>query len=364
MQRFGKAFITSVLALLLFAAAGVELRAQSGSTLNSEVGPAGTLVVVSGAAAEVVLVDPLSRRTIGRFPTGPDPRGVALSPDGRFAYVTSYGSLGAESGPGAMTPNAEPQGSGIAGVTVLDLAQRRVHAVFDVDDYSNFEAIRVGSSGDRFWMTSSEDGIVEMDAHTGEVKMLWKSGGVDPSTLTLSADNRKIYVSNTGSNQVTMIDRVTVVPTSTAVGSRPEGLSLSRDGRELWVANSGDNTISVLKARRLREEATFSSGGIEPTRLRFHPAGHEVWVSHRGSREVTVIDVASAGVIARIPISGVPSSLAFSADGSTAYVSVPGSHRVDVVDVANREIVDSLDAGQAPTGLVWSGHGRARSSGR
>jgi YVTN family beta-propeller protein len=360
---FERVFIVSALTLLLFAAPRHEVLAQATLTLDPAVGATGTLVVVSGAAPEAMLIDPYQRKMLGRFPTGPDPREVALSPDGRFAYITSYGLV-----PGAserVANTGTDPGPGEAAITVLDIAQRRVHAVFDLGEYSSFESIRIGNKGDRLWMTSSQDGIIEVDAHTGEVKMLWKSGGVDPSTLTLSSDNRKIYVSNTGSDQVTMIDRVTVVPTSMAVGSRPEGLSLSRDGRELWVANSGDNTISVLTARRLKHDATFPSGGIRPTRLRFHPAGREVWVSHAGSREVIVIDVASAGVIGRIPIDGEPRSIAFSSDGLTAYVSVPGSSRVDVLDVARREVVAALEAGQTPTGLAWSEFGQGyRGTGR
>ncbi len=358
---FGKSFTGTAVAMLLFAAGAADARAQTERPMAAEVGATGTLVVVSGSTAEALLFDPLSRRLLGRFPTGPDPRGVALSPDGRYAYVTSFGMT-----PGGSDASSGGNGQvdpGVGGVTVLDIAQRRVHAVFSLDDYRNLDAIRVGADGDRLWMTADEGGIVEMDAHTGEVKMLWKTGGADPSTLTLSRDNRRIFVSNTGSDRVTMIDRVTVVPTSVDTGRRPEGLALSSNGRELWVANSGDHTISVFSARTLKERAMFSSGGSGPTRLQFHPEGHEVWVSHRGSREVTILDVASAAVLARVPIAGEPRSLAFSDDGTTAYVSVPDSHRVDVVDVIRREVLGSLDAGQAPTGLAWS-ELEGRSSGR
>ncbi|MFV1987582.1 MAG: YncE family protein [Gemmatimonadota bacterium] len=360
---FGKTFTGTAVAMSLFAAGADDARAQTVRPIATEVGATGTVVVVSGSTAEALLFDPFSRRLLGRFPTGPDPRGVAISPDGRYAYVTSDGIIPGGVGASSGGNGEIDAGLGLGGVTVLDIAQRRVHAVFALDDYRDLDAIRVGADGERLWMTSDEGGIVEMDAHTGEVKMLWKTGGADPSTLTLSRDNRRIFVSNTGSDHVTMIDRMTVVPTTATTGRRPEGLALSSNGRELWVANSGDHTISVFSARTLKEKAVFASGGTGPTRLQFHPAGHEVWVSHRGSREVTILDVASAAVLARLPIAGEPRSLAFSDDGTTAYVSVPGSHRVDVVDVARREVVGSLDAGQATTGLAWSEQ-EGRSSGR
>ena len=354
--------------MLFLATSAVELRAQGAPPPASTGWRAGTLVVVSGGAAEALLFDPASGRLLGRFPTGPDPREVALSPDGRYAYITSYGWM-----PGAADPGAEGEGArygavggrGLGldshGVTVLDLAERRVHAVFRPGQYRHLGGIRVGDDGQRLWVTTQADsGIVELDARTGEVKMLWKTGGADPGTLTITRDSRRIFVANTGLDCVTMIDRVTVVPQRIATGRGPRGLALSHDESELWVANSGDNTVSVISTRRLREVASFPSGGREPIRLQFHPDGHEVWISHRSSQELTVLDVASAAVLARIPIEGDPRSIAFSDDGALAFVSVPRRHRVDVIDVATRAVIGSLDEAIAPTGLAWSGRGLAR----
>jgi len=354
-QGTGKPFTATATVLLLFAAAHMELRGQ-----DTTAGQRGTLVVVSADASEVLLIDPTTQRLLARFPTGPDPRDVALSPDGRYAYIPSHGWQ--PSGPipgsadGAFT--AADLGPAARGVTVLDLVERRVHAVFQPDDYTSLGGIRVGDDGQRLWMTSREGGIVEMDALTGDVRMLWKAGGGDPSTLVVSRDSRRVYVANTGSDSVTVVDRMTVVPTSVPTGRRPEGLVLSNDGTELWVANAGDNTLSVFSTRRLKEIATFPSGGIAPTRLQFHPSGREVWVSHRGSHEVTVLDVASAAVLARIPVDGEPGVLTFSDDGTVVYVSVASRHEILTIDVAAREVVGTLDAGQAPVGVAWSGAGR------
>jgi len=361
----GKWFTTGMLALLFLAASGVDLRAQGGPPATPDNWRDGTLVVVSSEAAEALLIDPVTGWLLGRFPTGPDPREVALSPDGRYAFVTSYGWIpGAadleSGGEGSRYGAAASRGSGSQsqGVTVLDLLERRVHAVFQPGQYRHLQGIRVGEDGRRLWMTTEADsGIVELDAHTGEVKMLWKTGGADPSTLTLTIDSRRIFVANTGSNSVTMIDRVTVVPRRIETGPMPLGLALSDDERELWVANSGDHTVSVIDTRRLREVERFPSGGREPIRLEFRPGGHEVWVSHRGSRELTVLDVASAGVLSHISIDGEPRSLTFSDDGALAFVSVPRGHRVDVIDVATHEVIGSLDEATDPAGLVWSAQG-------
>ena len=345
-----------MIAVGLFACAAADVRAQRIATPEGDLG-SGTLVVVSGGANEALLIDPSSGRVLGRYPTGPDPRGVALSPDGRYAYITSYGWTPGGDAPSASSDGADPTALGAAGsraVTVLDLVERRVHAVFQPRDYTNLESIRVADDGRRLWMTSVDGGIVELDARTGEVKMLWQTGGADSGTLSVTRDSRRVWVANTELDMVTVIDRVTVVPSHVRIGQRPEGLALSPDESEVWVANSGDHTISVVNARRIEEEARFSSGGVGPTKLQFSPAGNEVWVSHRGTQEVTVLDVASAAVIGRIPIEGEPRSLAFSDDGERVFVSVPSRHLVYAVDVRERRVIGSLDAGRLPAGVAWS----------
>ncbi len=358
-----KAFTRLVGLVLLFAASTHGVRGQAQVGLLG-VGDTGALVVVSGGGAEALLIDPATRNVLGRFPTGPDPREVAVSPDGRYAYVTSYGwQPTRDVRTGDLDEGVaywEGASSGIASdgraVTVLDLANRSVHAVFQPGRYRHLEGIRVGKDGQRFWMTAEEDSaIVEVDATTGDVLMLWKTGGADPHSLTVTRDNRRLFVANTGSDYLTMIDRVTVVPQRISTGRNPQGLALSRDEKELWVANHGDHTISVIDTRKLREVATFPSGGRGPTRVVFNPAGNEVWVTHAESHEVVVLDRVSAAVLAHIPFDTEPRSIAFSTSGAAAFVSAPQRHRVYVIDAATREVVDRLEAGSLPGGLAWGG---------
>lgn len=359
----GKAFTRIAAVVLLFAAASPGVRAQAPAG-SLGVGAGGALVVVSGGGAEALLIDPATRAVLGRFPTGPDPREVAVSPDGRFAYVTSYGwqptraVRTGDRGEGVAYWDAASHEIATPGraVTVLDLSDLSVHAVFQPGTYRNLQGIRVGKDGRRIWMTAERDSaIVEVDARTGDVLMLWKTGGANPNSLTVTRDNRRLFVANSGSDHLTMIDRATVVPSRIATGRNPEAIALSRGEKELWVANRGDHTISVIDTRKLREVASFPSGGTAPTRLAFNPAGNEVWVSHVGSREIVVLDVVSAAVLERIPIEAEPRSIAFSTSGAAAFVSAPQRHQVYVIDTGTREIVDTLDAGRLPSGIAWGG---------
>jgi YVTN family beta-propeller protein len=315
------------------------------------------LLVVNSEDAQAVLVDPGTQEIVARFPTGPDPREVALSPDGRYAYVTSYfggAALSAEAHLGDAPPPANgtvADSSGFATVTVLDLASRTVLTTFRPGPFGQLHGIWVGHSGERLWMTAEADsGIVELNARTGEVLMLWKTGGAMSHTVIAGPGNRRVYVANGSSGSITVIDRFTVVPTRIRTGQGPEGLALSPNGAELWVSNRGDNTVTVIDTDGLTELARFPSGGLDPVRLRFHPDGAEVWVANRGT----------AAVLETIDLAVEPRSIVFSAAGDRAFVSSPRSHEVYMIDVATRTVLGSFRSGSAPHGLAWSDWGGAR----
>ena len=325
------------------------------------------LVVVNSKDAQAVLVDPLTQEILARLPTGPDPREVAVSPDGRYAYVTSHVGDAALSGDVLLGDAPAPANGSVADssrfatVTVLDLESRKVLTTFRPGPFGQLHGIWVGHSGERLWMTAEADsGIVELNAHTGEVLMLWKTGGAMSHTVVAGPQNRRVYVANGSSSSITVIDRFTVVPTRIKTGRGPEGLALSPNSGELWVSNRGDHTVTIIDTDDLKELARFPSGGLDPVRLRFHPDGLEVWVANRQSRSIAVIDVASAAVLETIELAVEPRSIVFSAAGDRAFVSSPLSHEVYMIDVATRTVLGSFRSGSAPHGLAWSHLGGAR----
>lgn len=329
------------------------------------------LVVVNAHDSQAVLVDPVTQEVVARLPTGPDPREVAVSPDGRYAYVTSYGRSGTDSNGikfGDMPESADPtipiDPTDVAGVTVLDLESRRVSSAFYPGPYGHLHGIWVGRSGRRLWATAEADsGIVELDARTGDVLMFWKTGSATSRNVVTGPNDRRIYVANGSSGYVSMIDRLTVVPQRVQTGPQPEGLALSRDGSELWVSDRQDNSVTILATYGLKQIARFPSGGVDPLRLRFHPNGVEVWVVNRGSRSITLFDVAAASLLGTIELDAEPRSIAFSSDGQRAFVTAPKSHQVYVIDVPTHAVLGSFRAGSAPHGLAWSAWGAARASG-
>ena len=317
------------------------------------------LLTAGDATPRASLVDPLGDRVVASLPTGPDARGVALSPDGRFAYVTSYAWEPAPRASGD-TGSAVDGGAGPPllrrGVTVIDLEARRVHAVFQPRDYRQLGAVTVGQSGDRLWMTTeTENGVAEVDARSGEVLMLWKTGGRGATDIAVSPNGRRVFTANAESDDVAVIDRLTVFSKRVPTGRRPAGVAVTPAGNEAWVANSGEHTISVLGGfDEPRELRRFPSGGEEPVRIAFHGVRREAWISHRASRTITVAAMASGERLAEIPLPGEPQEILFSSDGARAYVLSPKDQRVYTIEVAARRLLGS--SGPAATATPPPGH--------
>lgn len=315
---------------------------------------AGSLVVLSTVSSEALLVDPIANRVLARLPTGPEPGDFALSADGRFAYVTSFGWEPLPRDRAAAAPAQEGTGTPPAqrGVTVIDLHERRIHSIFQPGDYRQLGAVAAGEHGRLLWVsTEAENGVVELDASTGEVRMLWRTGGRGAADIAVSDDENLIFTANAETGNVTVIDRMTIVSSRVATGSRPGGLAVAPTGRELWVVNSGDNTISVVgDFRRPRELRRFPSGGLEPVGIVFHETRREAWIAHRESRTIAVLAMATGEMVAEIVLPGEPLDIVFSPDETRAYVSTPTGRSLFTIDVASRRVedahaVDSMDGG-------------------
>jgi YVTN family beta-propeller protein len=85
--------------------------------------------------------------------------------------------------------------------------------------------------------------------HQPQGHALFSSPQVAP--LALSADGRRLYVANTTSNSVSVVDtasrrEVDEIP----VGLEPVSLALRPDGRELWVSNHVSDSVSVIDTVR------------------------------------------------------------------------------------------------------------------
>jgi len=173
-----------------------------------------------------------------------------------------------------------------------------------------------------------------------------------PLEVLLSPDGARLYVLCQQSEDVRVLDAVTfVVIKSIAVGRVPRGFSLSPDGARLFVTNSWDDTLSVIDTRTLAVVATWPVGA-EPSSVNEDRAGKRLFVADRISNDVAVLD-AQTGVEEKRLLAGRGSSyLTLSPDGTRLYATHvypnPSPHRtapeseITVIDVARAAVMDRI----------------------
>jgi YVTN family beta-propeller protein len=317
-------------AVLVFAAFAAAPAAQTG----------GRLVVLNKEDATLVTVDPASGKVLGRVPTGEGPHEVAVSADGKTAFVGNYG---------AQTPGNT--------ISVIDLTAMKEVRRVDVTPLRRPHGIV--AAGGKVYFTSEVNRIVaRLDPATFQTDWLFGTGQGGTHMVWVNEDQSRIYTCNIGSDSMSILERganpagawnATVVP----VGRGPEGFDVTPDGRELWAAHSRDGGVSIIDLQQKKVTGTIDLQTKRSNRLKFTPDGKLALVSDLDAGEVLVIDVAARTVTKKIPLGRMVEGILMQPDGARAYVAVNGDNYVAVVDLKTLAVTGRIETGRGPDGMAW-----------
>ena len=190
---------------------------------------------------------------------------------------------------------------------------------------------------------------VRADEHRGSIEDV---DYASPLEVLLSPDGARLYVLCQQSEEVRVLDEASyAVIKNIAVGRVPRGFSLSPDGARLFVANTWDDTLSVIDTSTLAVVATWPVGA-EPSSVVEDRAGKRLFVANRISNDVAVLDAHTGAEEKRLLAGRGSSYLALSPDGSRLYAThvYPNAspHRtapeseITVIDVARAVVLDRM----------------------
>jgi DNA-binding beta-propeller fold protein YncE len=314
-----------------------------------------TLLVVRKTADALDLVDPGSGQQLASVSVGHTPHEVSVSPDGRLAAVTNYGTR-------------ELPGSTLS---IVDLAEPRELRRIDLAPHSRPHGVAWYAS-DRIAVTAEGSRhLLNVEPATGRIVQAIETGQEVSHMVAVDPAAARAYVTNIGSGTVTAIDLAAgrkLVDVATGKGS--EALALTADGRELWVAARADGHVSIVDTRTLEVAAKLPLPGI-PIRIAMTPDGGSALVTCAGTGELVSFDVATRTervrrkvevplapgaeqrAFARLaPGSVLPVGLRVAADGRTAYVAATMGDRVVQYGVPALEPMRVIEVGGEPDGLA------------
>ena len=306
------------------------------------------LIVLNKSDDEAVLVNPVTLAIEARIATGHGPHEAAVTPDGRRAFVCNYGLTG-------VFRDGERRDEPGNTLSVVDLERREVVDTFRLGEYTKPHGIWVSADGARIWLTcEGAQAVLELDARTGAIGRVWKTGQDVSHMLVPTPDERKLYVANIRSGSVSVVDRASDTVRTIPTGAGAEGIDVTPDGREVWVANRGANTISVIPVERDAVETSFESGGTMPIRVKFTPDGREAWVTNAKSDAITIFETAGRRLLATLPAGKVPIGMQMSPDGRRVFIANTNDDKITVIDVARRQVVGEIQPGSEPDGMAWA----------
>lgn len=299
------------------------------------------LVALNKADSTLAIIDPTTMKVVSKVPTGDSPHEVVLSADGKTAFVANYG---------AQTPGSS--------ISVIDVASGKELRRFDVAPLMRPHGLQV--IGGKLYFTAEVNRVIaRYDPVANKIDWLMGTGQNGSHMVVGSADQKRFYTANIGSDSVTSFEFANIPPagsrvTHIAIGKQPEAIDLSPDGKEIWAGLNAEGAIDVVDTTTNKFKEKIAIGG-RPYRVRFTPDGRFVVNSMVGSKELLVIDAASKKEIKRIKLESVPLGIAFSTDGKTAFVSVVEPDQVLKINLESGEILGRVDSGKAPDGIAVAG---------
>jgi YVTN family beta-propeller protein len=244
----------------------------SSNPTDAAVTPDLSKVYVTGNNGSVYVID-TATNTVGTNPitVGGLPNGIAITPDGRHAYVAcAYTST----------------------VSVIDTATDAVSATISLPPGTNL------------------------------------------TNLAITPDGQRAYVTAQGANAIYVLDTTTntVLGTPIAVAGHPEGIAVTPDGKEVYVThNDALAGVSVIDVAANTVVATFA--GPYVFAVTFTPDGKLAYATGGGGAGYTlIIDTATRALLQTIALGG--NDVGITADGKQAYFTGGGANILSVIDTA------------------------------
>ncbi|MBL8168167.1 MAG: beta-propeller fold lactonase family protein [Acidobacteria bacterium] len=164
------------------------------------------------------------------------------------------------------------------------------------------------------WCWTVKTNPLAVMAQTGSAK-----GPTSSGPLALSPDDKFLWVANPDTDSVSVLEVGNDLNQKLAeirVGDEPNGVAIHPNGQTVYVANTVSGSVSVIDAASRKIVRTLFVG-TEPYGLALTPNGSKLYVANARSNDVLVIDTASHQPVARIVNIPEPRGLAITSDGDS-----------------------------------------------
>jgi len=270
---------------------------------------------------------------------GDRPQGVAVTADGRHAWVPS------------VVSNT---------VHVIDTSSNDVTATITMPAPPQYIGISPDSA--RAYVT-----LIDPAAKINTVQVIETSTRREIASIpvgktlyvpTVSPDGRRVYVPDHATSRVFVIDATTNrITGSFGVPEAPHGVAFTPNGAKAYVVSHETSQVSSIDVRS-ETITTVLPVGISALAVAVSPDGKRAATANYDAQSISLIDTSRSTVVAEVGVGRQPQSVAYAPDGRHLYVVNAGSSNVSVVDTATNRVTATLPVGNEPWALAVSPDGR------
>jgi YVTN family beta-propeller protein len=352
------------------------------ATANAQTTPPATVAYVTNQESGTVSVIDVATATItAEFPVGRDPRGIGVTPDGRYVITANQRdgniSIVDLAHGNAVTPLAigkspefvriapdgslalvtyEPSSKG--GPPPADAGKAAAHGDADGkgDDKAKSSKPEAESKGKGAKADDDDDqpaeiAIVDLAARK-VVRRLQASK--ETEGMDFSPDGKTLVVANEGDDSlltyampgVTLTQRVDI----SAYGHRPRGIKFSPDGKSVVVSLESSDRVLVLDQTLTLVKSLDTGKG--PYGVTYNPDGTQLWNAAARSGQLQVWASQDYASLATIGVGKRCWHFTFTPDAAQALVSCGRSDSVFVVDAHSLKPVREIKGLHQPWGIV------------
>lgn len=336
----------------LVSVAGVMAQAPSPALL--------VMLRVNKSNGTMAVVDPSTRKIVTRVRTGEDPHGVAVSANGKLAFVVNTSGEDGES------------------LSVIDVAAGKETRRLQLKGSRPHDVHVAGSVA--FFTAGGKKAIGRYDPAKDHIDWL-STGAHTTRMMTIDERTNTIYATSQSTKTVVMLQNIFGSEsewklTEIALGQEGEGITHSPDGQEIWTANRDGSGVSIVDvaSKRIR---TIPVQTDHANRLAFTPDGKQVLLLDREIGVTIIMDGVNKKEIKRIKHSGSSEAdlvgigdVVMAADGLRAFITVQnvgdegprsearpvaaGPHYVAIIDLKTLEVTGRIATDIPGDEMAWA----------
>lgn len=269
----------------------------------------------------VAVFNLMTHRVIKRIPLGAkvggprdDPRGVTMSPDGHYAYLTNHHS-------GTVA---------VINTTKDEVIQR---IALSLPDLGN---IAIAPDGSTLYIPHYSAKAVTILKIPENVQRVIRLEGF-PGDVAVTRNGRTVLVTSRDSRTLLALDVSTDRVSSIEVGRNPVGVAVTPDGQEAYVSHDNARVVFVvdLTTSPFKVKGRIDVGMTGGSAVAVTPDGRHVFVAHCcANSAVSVIAIQTKTVACLLPLAprGLdPVRIIFTPDGSEAFVINSQSRNISTI---------------------------------